>query len=210
MSYKFKTPPRLRNPEEGYDLYADKYASAKNYKFLNSFEQGRLEQFFGDLKGKKALDAGCGTGRLIKMLMNKGAKVYAIDISSAMIKKVLKKWPDITAIKADIEQIPFENETFDIVAAAFVIVHLKELKRVFEECYRVLLPGGIFVVTNINQKRAPRLEVCGKPLVIESYYHLPKHVINALNDAGFVVEKEEFVYNGDVWINQIIRARKPN
>ncbi len=198
----------MHSPEEGYDLYVDEYGGAKNYEFLNSFEGNKLERFLGDLKDKKALDVGCGTGRLIRTLRDNGADVSAIDISSAMMKKVLKRWPDMRAVKGDIEQIPFESEAFDVVVAAFVIVHLKDLVRAFEECCRVLKPGGIFVVTNINQRRAPKLEVKGKSLVIESYYHLPKHMIEALENAGFAIEKEEFVYNGDVWINQIVRARK--
>lgn len=210
MSYKHKTKSRLYDAEEGYDLYAEEYSSPKNYKFLNSFEENTLNKMLGGLKGKYVLDAGCGSGRLIKGLRDKGAVVTVMDISQKMLDKVKEKYPNLSikAVKGDIRAMPFKDGVFLGIVAAFVIVHLKELKKAFEECYRTLKSGGFLLITNINQKRAPKLKIKGKTLLIKSKYHLPKHVIKALNDASFAIEEEQFIYNNNVWINQIIKARK--
>ena len=51
------------------------------------------------------------------------------------------------------EDLPLADGSFAIVIATFLIVHLKDLKRFFAEVYRVLKPGGKFLVTNINQRK---------------------------------------------------------
>lgn len=198
----------LYNPEEGYDAYADAYCDPKNYEFLDSFEDNKISQFLGDLSDKSVLDAGCGSGRLIEALRDKGAEITAMDISQKMLDKINKKYSKIKTVKGDIAAMPFKDEMFDVVIAAFVIVHLKYPEKAFEECYRVLKPGGFLLVTNVNQKKEPKLKIKDNYLKIKSYYHLPKHIIEALADAFFEIEKEEFIYNGKIWINQIIKARK--
>lgn len=203
-----KARARLYNPEEGYDAYADAYCDQKNYKFLDSFEDNKISQFLGNLSDKSVLDAGCGSGRLIENLRDKGAEITAMDISQKMLDKINKKYSKIKTVKGDITKMPFKDEVFDVVIAAFVIVHLKYPKKAFEECYRVLKPGGFLLITNVNQKKEPKLKIKDNYLKIKSYYHLPKHIIKELTDTFFEIEKKEFVYNGKIWINQIIKARK--
>lgn len=210
MSYKFKKRKRIFASEEGYDLYAEKYRSAENYKFLDSFENGEIAVLLGDLSAKKVLDAGCGSGRLIKILRERGAKITAIDISEKMLARIRKKYPDVEVVRSDARKMPFKSDYFDVVIAAFLIVHIKNLDEFFEECYRVLRPGGKLIVTNINQRRAPKLETKNGEIVIESYYHRPKDVVRSLESAFFKIEKEQFVYENEIWMNQIISARKSN
>ena len=126
-----------------------------------------------------------------------------------MLKIVKKKFPDVETVAADIEHLPFEDGSFDMVTAMFVIVHLKNPKKAFEEVYRVLKDGGRFIFSNINQRKAPKLKTeKGGEIVIKSFYHLPKHVLRDIEACAFEIEDEEFVYEEKVWINQIIGARK--
>ncbi|MFA6550200.1 MAG: class I SAM-dependent methyltransferase [Candidatus Gracilibacteria bacterium] len=163
----------------------------------------------GFLKGKNVLDAGCGSGRIIGRLKNLEANITAIDISEKMLEIVRKKNSGVEVVKGDVRKMPFESGKFDIVIAPFVIVHMKKLDAFFEECYRVLKTGGIFIFTNVNQRKAPKLKIKHHgEICIESYYHIPEQVKEALDSAFFRLEEEKFVYNGEVWINQIIRARK--
>jgi len=208
MSRKPERKSNVHLSAQGYDMYAKFYD--KTTGFLNSFEKGKLLEFCGDLKGKKVLDIGCGTGRVEDLMKtaNIDAKITAADISDEMLKIAKHRHPDIEFVQADINAMPFKDEEFDVVIAAFVIVHIKNLTKAFKEIDRVLKPNGIVVLTNINQRKAPKLQIEKEKIVIKSFYHMPEHVLKALKESFFEVEKEEFVEENGVWINQIIRARK--
>ncbi|MSU75262.1 MAG: class I SAM-dependent methyltransferase [Candidatus Magasanikbacteria bacterium] len=201
---------KVLNSEAGYSLAADVYDENENY--LNSFEQGELIPLLGALEDKKVLDVGAGTGRLSLPLANRGARVTALDVSPKMLEALFVKCSDrsspITTIIGDAENLPFENESFDIVAAAFLIVHLKDPTRFFDEAYRVLKDGGILAVTNINQKDPPQVKTKGGEIIIESFYHRPEKVKEILESLAFGIEEEIFVREKDVWVNQIIVAKK--
>jgi len=207
MSFKGKKKKSVYNSAEGYDLYASSYDESLLH--LNSFEKGSLEKLLGNLKGKRVLDIGCGTGRIIQMLKEKGAEIVALDISEEMINVVRRKFPDVECVVGDSDKMPFEDESFDLVLGLFWIVHLGDLRVSFDEVYRVLKKGGRFILSNVNQKKAPKLKSKdGGEFVIESYYHMPKKAVEALEYAYFNVVRDEFVYEGDVWVNQIVEGRK--
>ncbi len=201
MKQKIKILPS----DKGYDLAAKNYN--KKEKYLNSFEQGKLFPLLGDIKGKKVLDAGAGTGRLTVELARLGAEVTVLDISEEMLKILQKKNPKVKIVVGDVENMPFEKESFDLVVAAFVIVHLKNPIRFFDEVYRGLKDGGKFLVTNIHQKEPPEGETSEGLVKIESYYHRPEKIKEILESLAFSAE-EVFTYENDNWINQIIVAKK--
>lgn len=214
MSYKGHKGGKKSNvydSEEGYNLWASKYDESEGY--LNSFEKDVFWKILGDLstdpRGWRILDAGCGTGRMIKAFLHGENEVIGLDSSEKMLELAREKFPRVQFIKGDIEKLPFEDNSFDIVFAAFVIVHLKYPDRAFDEVYRVLKPGGTFFLTNINQKKAPKLSTKdGQKIVIQSHYHRPQDVIKTLKNSFFEIEVEEFVNDRGVWINQIIKATK--
>jgi ubiquinone/menaquinone biosynthesis C-methylase UbiE len=189
---------------EGYDLWAKHYDEKE--VFLNSFEEGSMGNFWGDLQGKKVLDLGCGTGRLISEMLIDGGEVTGVDVSDEMLKIAREKFPNVEFVQGISSDLPFENDTFDVVVAAFLIVHVRDLRTTFREIHRVLKEGGRLILTNINQRKSPKLKMDGKEIVIKSHYHMPDHVIKALEDEIFTIEDEKFLYDGEMWVNQIIKA----
>lgn len=190
----------------GYDLAASGYD--KKEKYLNSFEQNKFLPLLGDLKNKKVLDVGAGTGRLSLMLSKAGAQVTAVDVSEAMLKILKNKDKKIEIIVGDAQSLPFEDAAFDIVAAAFLVVHLKDPSVFFDEAYRVLKDGGILAVSNINQKEPPEVNTKEGKIKIESYYHRRDKIVEDLESLAFQIEKNVVLYEKEVWINQIIIAKK--
>lgn len=197
---------KIMSSAEGYDLAAVDYD--KKTKYLNSFENRKIISLLGDVKKKKILDIGAGTGRLSISLAQSGADLVATDISEKMLKELSKKNCRIVTDVADAEDLPYEDNTFDFVVAAFLIVHFKDTTRFFDEVYRVLKPDGKLLVTNINQKEPPEIKTNSGVIKIESYYHRPDKIIETLESLAFSIEKEEFIYQNDIWINQIILAKK--
>ncbi len=197
---------KILNSTSGYDLAAHDYD--KKEKYLNSFEQNKLLPLFGDVKNKKILDVGAGTGRLALALSNIGAEVTALDVSFEMLKVLSGKNNKIETKIGEAENLPFDENSFDFVTAAFVVVHLKNPMSFFDEAYRVLKNDGKLIITNINQKEAPEVKTKQGKIKIESFYHRPEKIIEDLESLAFKIEKNIFVYENDVWINQIVVASK--
>ncbi len=208
MSYKGGKKSNLYDSVEGYNLFADQYSH--NHNYLNTFEDDGFFILMGDACGKKVLDAGCGTGRAIDRIKIAGARdITGIDVSDKMIEIAQKHHSTAKFVVGDCEEMPFEDESFDVVVAMFLIVHLKKLDKFFDEVYRVLKPGGVFIVSNVNQKKAPKLKLKnGEEIVIDSHYHIPRHVTEALENSFFKIEFDHYVYDDKIWTNQITKAVK--
>lgn len=201
-----KSKIKIFNSATGYDLAADNYD--KKEKYLNSFENGQFLEMLGDVKDKKILDVGAGSGRISGELSKLGAKITALDVSSKMLEKLkAKKFKNVETVVGDAENLPFEDETFDIVVATFLVVHLKNPKYFFAESYRVLKPNGILLVSNINQKEPPEIPTKEGVIKIDSFYHRPEQIKEQMEELAFGVE-EKFIYENNIWVNQILKGIK--
>ncbi len=103
--------------------------------------------------GSKVLEAGCGVGaqtiRLAKS--SPDAQIISIDISEDSIKqaKALIEQSELSNVefqKADLINLPFEDETFDHIFVCFVLEHLKDPIAALESLRRVLKVGGSITV----------------------------------------------------------------
>lgn len=118
-------------------------------------EEDELNEFFSylgvvpdDLKGNLILDAGCGIGRLTKMLGNYDAEVFGIDMSSSTeyAYDYCKPFKNVNIIQADILNMPFKNATFDYVWSRGVIHHTGNAKCAFENLCDLLKSSGKLLV----------------------------------------------------------------
>ena len=104
------------------------------------------------------LDIATGTADFaVAATMIKGVKVIGIDISEGMLevgqKKIeRKKLTDtINLIKADSENLPFENDKFDAAIVGFGVRNFENLKKGLAEIKRVLKPGAVFYVLEFSK-----------------------------------------------------------
>jgi malonyl-CoA O-methyltransferase len=101
------------------------------------------------------LDAGAGTGRAIPTLFQqyKKAQVVALDLSEKMLGETAKQGSFFRSphlVCADIEQLPFADDSFDLVYSSLSMQWCNDLNAVFMEAKRVLKPGGLFVFTTFG------------------------------------------------------------
>ncbi len=104
-----------------------------------------------NLAGKLLLDAGCGTGKFSLAATDRGASVYSLDIGQRLLKKTHEKCSSVL-IAADVQQIPFADESFDFVVSSEVIEHVIEPEKAIHEMCRVLKRGGYLALTTPNKR----------------------------------------------------------
>jgi len=136
---------RYYKEEENIDWVAmtDQFAGLVSYFHKNREELvRRLVEVFG--KGKKYLDAGCGTGFLLRFLPEGSV---GLDINPRAIAKAKEYAPHAALVVADIEDIPFPGETFDTVLVVDVLDRLPHPAKAISEIRRVLKRGGVLIGT---------------------------------------------------------------
>ena len=117
----------------------------------NWWEVYELLEKLADLRGRRVLDVGCGTGRLSFALAERaGAKVWGVDASPEMLTIARAKAPRGVAFKeAHAESLPFKDAWFERVVL-WLVVHLVERRVAFAEARRVLSPSGRIAVVSFD------------------------------------------------------------
>lgn len=110
---------------------------------------------FNTSKGKKVLEIGCGIGNDGIEFAKAGAIYTGIDLSSKSVElcKENFSFENLTGdiINVDGENLPFEDNTFDIIYSWGVIHHAPSMENVIKEIYRVLKPGGRITIMIYNR-----------------------------------------------------------
>ena len=101
-----------------------------------------------DIEGELCLDAGCGAGRFTEVAGSMGARVVAVDFSTAIdaARDNLHGRADVDFVQADITRLPFEDGTFSHVYCLGVIQHTPSPAATFAALSRVTAKGGSLAV----------------------------------------------------------------
>jgi SAM-dependent methyltransferase len=94
------------------------------------------------LSGLSLLDAGCGAGLALRMAAERGARVSGLDASAALLDVARGQLPDADLRVGDIEELPYDDATFEVVAAFNSIQYASDTKAAVAELARVARPGG--------------------------------------------------------------------
>jgi len=136
-----------------YNEFSDKWESEINkketLKRLNVVYDRLLKGI--NLKGKKFLEVGCGMGYFSEMAQKNGAIVTGIDVGKKLVEKSRQKVPNGKFIIASISNLPFKDETFDLILCTEVIEHVENQNKGLSEVFRVLKKGGYLVLTTPNR-----------------------------------------------------------
>ncbi|MBP5384503.1 MAG: class I SAM-dependent methyltransferase [Lachnospiraceae bacterium] len=114
----------------------------------NLFELPTLFSLLPDLKDKRILDLGCGTGeRCIDYIKRGASKVTGVDISEKMLEvaKSRNSDPSIEYLKMPMEDIGAIDGTFDLVISSLALHYVEDFAGVVKNVRRLLCDGGIFL-----------------------------------------------------------------
>lgn len=146
-----KTPAKIHTM---FNLIAD------NYDFINNIISFGTQHFIKSkcikaLKIKQSdylLDLCTGTGDLARLAQKEGANVVAVDFSEKMLEIAKDKSSGISYLQRDVTNLPFPNESFDIVTIGFGLRNVCNPEKAVEEVYRILKSGGKFLHLDFGKK----------------------------------------------------------
>ena len=94
----------------------------------------------------KLLDVGCGSGFFSDLAYNQGAVITGIDASEGLLAQAKLRNPNVTFLAGEMEELPFADNTFNIVCGFNSFQYAASTKNSLNEAQRVLVPGGKLVV----------------------------------------------------------------
>lgn len=221
-----------RQSEDFFKSSVDNYKKEHYESGYRTFMTVRHERYLGELAnlslpaGSVALDAGCGPGFLTKALHEYNYKVTALDTSPEMLRLTRSLFKNAslqtmpTFQEGNIEDLPFEDGTYDIVLSAGVIEYLdndfnalREISRVSKDNAALILsvtnkfsPAGyldMFVeaikrneltlnISNWILRKMGRLPVRPRNFIVRK--HRPQAFVDSVEKHGYRVTKKGYFY----------------
>lgn len=187
------------------------------YDFMEGFvEKSRYskwrELLWSKVEGSRILEVGVGTGKNFSYYPT-DAEITAIDFSEKMLKrakdKSFRQKMKVNLQQMDVQQLEFEDNTFDTVAASDVFCSVPDPVRGLMEVGRVCQPGGKVVllehVLSANRLLGWLMKVAN-PLVVRTIgANINRRTVENVGKAGLVVEQVTDLGAG---IFKLIEARK--
>ncbi len=143
------------------DLFA---RIARRYDFLNDLQsfglhrswKRRVVQLAQIKTGDRALDLCCGTGDISFALAQRGAETTGLDFSAQMLEVAAQRHDNLKTkhlkfLQGDAQNLPFAENSFDIVTVGYGLRNLTSWERGVDEMFRVAKPGARLIVLDFGK-----------------------------------------------------------
>ena len=191
-------PDKVRTAYDGVGKeYAETFSGEHEKK---PKDQEMLRVFSREIGDRRPVwDFGCGPGQTAKYLKNLGIEISGLDLSEGMLEQARKAHPDIHFQKGNILDLEFENGSIAGVVAFYAIVHFTKAQvgAAFREIFRVLQPGGLFLLTyHVGDETIHLKEFLGKRIGLDFMYFGTGFILDCLKENGFekmeAIEREPY------------------
>lgn len=116
-------------------------------------EQPELLSLLPNLKGKRVLDLGCGSGDICPIILDLGAEsVTGIDISKKMLNRAHNRHldPRISFINMDMEKLAELKDSFDVVISSLSFHYISNFDSLITNIHNLLTPNGYLVFSQVH------------------------------------------------------------
>lgn len=191
----------LEKIERMYDRVAKEYSDTFSGEHERKpKDQEILQRFVKEIGGRKPIwDLGCGPGHTVKYLKDLGVEISGLDLSEKIMGEARNNYPDINFQKGNILELEFDDYSIGGIVAFYVIVHFgkEQIEVAFQEIFRVLQPGGVFLFTyHIGEETIHLEEFLGKELDIDFMFFSTAFINGILKQNGFekieVIERDPY------------------
>jgi len=148
-----KNPENIKNM---FNLISEKYDFVNNLMSLGT--QYKIKKDCVKRLGIKSmdniLDLCCGTGDFCEIIKKEhpNAEILGADFSENMLEIAREKNPCISYVQCDAVNLPFKDNSFDVVIVGFGLRNILNAEKAVEEIYRVLKPNGKFLHLDFGKK----------------------------------------------------------
>jgi SAM-dependent methyltransferase len=194
-------------------LYVDAaraYAAHSAVNFCNAlYERPAMLGVIGNVAGKHVVDAGCAGGEYAARLVERGARVTALDASNAMVSIVKARFGDTVDVRQHdlCEPLAWLGDgSVDVVLSSLTLHYLRDWSNPLREFHRILKPGGIFVMSTHHPSMVERIiadkgsyfdvrlvrdtwNIAGEPHEVRFYHRPLQDIVNSVIDAGFTIRR---------------------
>lgn len=181
------------DPRSGYERWSQTYDNPGNP--LIEVEQPVVWSILETIEPGPALDAACGSGRHSRRLVELGHQVVGVDTSPEMLEKARASLPQTLFYESELESLPLESASFDLVVCALALEHVEDLSGTVAELSRVLRPSGRMVLSDLHPAAvalggaAYFQDAQGGAGVVRGFGHLHSDYLFAFREAGLVVRE---------------------
>jgi ubiquinone/menaquinone biosynthesis C-methylase UbiE len=150
----------------------------------------RPDEFLGFLDANAndaILEVGSGTGRIAKHYATKAKSCVLLEPSPSMQRRSRRVVPDAHHVQGTVERMDFDDGQFCKVICFDSIHHWGDQSRGLEEVLRVLKPGGMMAVVEVDPTTfwGGKVAIMERCLGMKSTFHSPERLMRMMEGAGF-------------------------
>ncbi|MBN2566921.1 class I SAM-dependent methyltransferase [Candidatus Woesearchaeota archaeon] len=128
----------------------------------HAVEEKRIRKLFESHLGMRAIEAGCGHGRIIEVIRPYCCEVHGVDYSDSLVAYTKRRYKDCSEVSirgGDIESLPYHDDEFDIGILAFNTFGNLYTKKegAIKEMGRIIRPGGLLIMS-VYSEEAKRMQ----------------------------------------------------
>ncbi|MEO2069398.1 MAG: ubiquinone/menaquinone biosynthesis methyltransferase [Desulfurobacteriaceae bacterium] len=134
----------------------DQISSILSFGIIKKWQRELLKDL--DLSDKTVLDLACGTGEISHLFENKTKMTIGLDYSLPMLKVAKSKNKKTIFVQGDALNLPFKDDSFDLVIVSLGLRHFDDLERSLKEIKRVLKSKGKVRILEVSIPQNPFLQ----------------------------------------------------
>jgi ubiquinone/menaquinone biosynthesis C-methylase UbiE len=124
-------------------------------QLVDRVEKEAIFALLPDLRGRRVLEVGCGTGNISLALARRGARLVGLDVSGPMLAAAQQRAREQSFsaawIRGGAAALPFPRNSFDGVISILALDFMADRPGVVREMVRVLRPGGFLLLALLNR-----------------------------------------------------------